>query len=351
VSGNTHQPDLATLRAIVEAVRRDPPPARRATQVAPAPLIALLALLLAGFLHARAFHAWTPRPASVPPAKEFTVKFAREMAVASSFALASTCLAQDAVQWRVQDGGNGHWYAVVVESVGLTWSLAHERAMSAGGHLASVTSVAEDELVFGLASPLSAAWSGPYSLGPWLGGFQQDGAAEPAGGWAWVTGEPWDYRQPATWNNGEELGSCGGNADNGGGGASENSLHYMWRARCWNDAKSTGDYFGDGRVRAYVVEWSADCNADGIVDYGQIRAGELDDANGNNIPDCCESGTACDCVGDVDDSGAVNGVDLSIILNAWGVGGGKYPEADVNGDGTVDAIDLSFVLNAWGPCN
>ena len=100
-----------------------------------------------------------------------------------------------------------------------------------------------------------------------------------------------------------------------------------------------------------IYEWSADCNNDGIVDYGQIRAGELADANGNNIPDCCENGTACDCVGDIDRSGAVNGVDLSIILNAWGVGGGKYPEADVNGDGTVDAVDLSFVLNAWGPCS
>jgi hypothetical protein len=29
------------------------------------------------------------------------------------------------------------------------------------------------------------------------------------------------------------------------------------------------------------------------VDYGQILAGELDDTNANNIPDCCEQGTTC----------------------------------------------------------
>jgi hypothetical protein len=42
-----------------------------------------------------------------------------------------------------------------------------------------------------------------------------------------------------------------------------------------------------------IIEWSADCNSDGIVDYGQIRAGEIEDANGNNIPDCCEQGVDC----------------------------------------------------------
>jgi hypothetical protein len=38
-----------------------------------------------------------------------------------------------------------------------------------------------------------------------------------------------------------------------------------------------------------LVEWSADCNSDGIVDYGQILLGTLPDANTNGIPDTCES--------------------------------------------------------------
>ncbi|MFZ9882667.1 MAG: dockerin type I domain-containing protein, partial [Phycisphaerales bacterium] len=98
--------------------------------------------------------------------------------------------------------------------------------------------------------------------------------------------------------------------------------------------------------------WSADCNSDGVVDYGQIRAGELDDANGNNIPDCCEQGTPCACPADIDANGAVNGIDLAIILNKWGTDGGKdYPNADQNKDGTVNAADLAAVLNGWGPCS
>jgi hypothetical protein len=42
-----------------------------------------------------------------------------------------------------------------------------------------------------------------------------------------------------------------------------------------------------------LCEWSADCNGDGIVDYGQCHDGTLPDYNGNNIPDCCERAEAC----------------------------------------------------------
>ena len=103
--------------------------------------------------------------------------------------------------------------------------------------------------------------------------------------------------------------------------------------------------------RRAVIEWSADCNGDGIVDYGQIRAGELDDADSDNVPDCCESGSACGCPADVDASGAVNAIDLAVILSNWGTDGGKYPGADVDRSGTVDAVDLAEVLNGWGPCD
>ncbi len=57
----------------------------------------------------------------------------------------------------------------------------------------------------------------------------------------------------------------------------------------WNDNQEDGR----GTEFSAVFEWSADCNNDGIVDYGQIFAGDLPDANHNNIPDCCEQGTPC----------------------------------------------------------
>jgi hypothetical protein len=104
-------------------------------------------------------------------------------------------------------------------------------------------------------------------------------------------------------------------------------------------------------TRSALIEWSSDCNSDGLVDYGQIRAGELEDTNANNIPDCCEQAVPCDpCAADVDQSGVVSGVDLAAVLGAWGTSGGKYPRADINGDGVVDGADLAAVLNGWGPC-
>jgi len=59
----------------------------------------------------------------------------------------------------------------------------------------------------------------------------------------------------------------------------------------------------------------------------------------NGLPGCTP------CLGDLNDSGAVDAQDISILLNGWGTASG-----DVNGDGTTDAQDISMLLNGWGPC-
>jgi hypothetical protein len=100
-------------------------------------------------------------------------------------------------------------------------------------------------------------------------------------------------------------------------------------------------------MRAYVVEWSADCNADGVVDYGQILQGQLADANGNGVPDPCE---LAPCLGDVSGNGVVDGVDLAAVLGTWGSGGKGEFNTDIDGDGVVGGADLTIVLNDWGPC-
>ncbi len=53
------------------------------------------------------------------------------------------------------------------------------------------------------------------------------------------------------------------------------------------------------------------------------------------------------CVGDLDNSGAVDFGDILAILGAWGSAGG--PE-DLDGSGTVDFGDLLVVLGNWGDC-
>jgi len=116
--------------------------------------------------------------------------------------------------------------------------------------------------------------------------------------------------------------------------------------RRWNDIPESGN----GAVKSYIIEWSADCNNDRLVDYGQIRGGQLADANGNNIPDCCENGGSCNCPGDTNNDRSVDGIDLATVLTRWGMPGAKFPQADCNDDGAIDGIDLAVVLAGWGGC-
>ncbi len=173
-----------------------------------------------------------------------------------------TASAQTAVQWRVVDGGNGHWY--MGDSVARPRFAANASAIAQGGHLATVTNWTEHQYVMGMMN--STGLQG-Y---PWLGGYQDVNApdySEPSGGWRWVTGEPWVY-QSWGWN---EPNNYSGNE------------HWLHGRDTWNDAPAVSDW-----LLPSLIEWSADCNADGIIDYGQCQDGSLPDANHNNVPDACE---------------------------------------------------------------
>ncbi len=228
------------------------------------------------------------------------------------------------MQWRVEDGGNGHWYAARTDQQILNWTQAKLDAEMAGGHLATVTSVEESEFIWSrLASDLSTwrhvgNWSGAA-----LGGYRD------SFGWKWVTGEAWGYSNWGTCYNqqGEERLAFGcetyGNA--------------------WNDITDV-----DSNIGGSILEWSADCNNDNIVDYGQILNGTLPDTNTNNIPDCCEPGNSC-CVGDIYENHIVDGGDLGVLLSEWGVVT-PTTRSDLNRDGFVDGADLGRLLANWGPC-
>lgn len=94
-----------------------------------------------------------------------------------------TALAADKVDF------NGHSYQRI--DSGMTWKEAVKYCENLGGHLATITSAEEQELVKNLVS-------GGTKAQYWLGGT--DEAEE--GNWAWITGESWTFwADTITFNN------------------------------------------------------------------------------------------------------------------------------------------------------
>jgi hypothetical protein len=226
------------------------------------------------------------------------------------------------VQWRVEDGGNGHWY--VFDPVVRDWTAAMQSAQLRGAHGATIHSSTENEFVFALAELCCNA--------VWLGGRGVDGACSNPDLYYWITGEPMTYQ---SWLAGEPNGQYGFSC--------ALSFHPWYPdAPSWNDTPIAPEWIGPT-----VIEWSADCNNDGIVDYGQILQDQLVDANNNGVPDSCEVDP---CPADVTGNDLVDGVDLAAILGAWGSDGQNQYDCDIDNDGVVSGTDLAFVLGGWGPC-
>jgi hypothetical protein len=262
----------------------------------------------------------------------------------TQIALVSGASAQSsAVQWRVEDGGNGHWYRMVAPGT-IGWYEARSLALGMGGDLASITSLEESEFVLMVTSDLSG-WtpSGQLFVGPWLGGYQDHSASdynEPAGGWRWVSGEPWQFTR---WMAPEP---------NNGWGGGEDFLNLLTQPPIIGISPNWNDCPTNCLTKSLVVEWSADCNSDGIIDYGQCLDSSLLDTNGNNIPDCCEQGNPCSLCSacDLNPNGIVDGADLGALLAFWGPVSPAFPRADINRDGVVNGADLGILLANWGPC-
>jgi hypothetical protein len=266
--------------------------------------------------------------------------------VTLSAASAAQAQVGEPVQWRVEDGGNGHWYQMVVPGT-IGWHDARLIARGLGGDLASITSLQESEFVLQVTSD-PAGWmefvnpfGNRYLIGPWLGGYQDHSAPdyqEPAGGWKWVTGEAWQYTR---WLAPEP---------NNGWGDGEDFLHLLSQppvygiSPYWNDADESTP---PNLIKSLVIEWSADCNNDGIVDYGQILQGQLADIEQDGVPDICQQPNCVDA--DLFRDFNVNGADLGILLSQWGPNT-TLTVSDINRDGAVDGSDLGILLSFWGAC-
>ncbi|MBP7049777.1 MAG: discoidin domain-containing protein [Phycisphaerae bacterium] len=144
--------------------------------------------------------------------------------------------------WPVEEAGNDHTYQGVPVGERITWTSAEQAATLAGGYLATITLPQENDVVFGVSISLFVQAMG-NEYGPWLGGYQLPGAQEPAGGWVWVTGEPFEY---TAWARGEPSQTAGA--------LNEDRIHYLGHEGpepLWND-QANSEGFGP---MSYLVEY------------------------------------------------------------------------------------------------
>ena len=195
--------------------------------------------------------------------------------VAIPLALSANASAQQgaAVQWQVEDGGNGHWYRIDVLGPTMTGASARTHARDLGAHLVSITSPAESEVVKSLAAD-PQVWGNTY-LGPMIGLYRDSNSCNTG---CWDSGEPLAYTNWHPGNPDPQLEQC--------------VYLYIFGTCVWQDYSCDLPGWGSRAVAA-VLEWSADCNNDGIVDYGQVLDGTFPDQDQNGVPDCCDDATTC----------------------------------------------------------
>jgi len=157
---------------------------------------------------------------------------------ASVAALAGTANAA-VVQWTVEDGGNGHYYDIIVTPL-QSWLTSKAQAESMGGYLASIRSVEENNWLWNTFNigGTTAYWSqiGPWPNydGPVFGAYRNA-----ANQWSWVSGEEWGWSN-FNWNS----------------HSGEGCAQFIARSSSWDDIGVNGGNSSGGNV-AFIVEWNS----------------------------------------------------------------------------------------------
>jgi len=236
------------------------------------------------------------------------------------------------VEWRVSDGGNGHLYSAVHPTpMPTTYASQDSYTASVGGYMATLSTENEHLFAIRLLSGLPGEANGAF--------FGLRRMSNPVG-WRFVDG------QEVTWNAwGTSSCPSGPYPNNVEGGELVAELYKQTCGWIWDDTPPAD--FTNQPTLKLLIEWSADCNNDGTVDYGQILRGELPDINHNGTSDTCE------CIGDIYLDGVINGADLGALLAYWGPTTSAAPSraCDLNADGVVNGSDLGILLAYWGPCS
>lgn len=155
------------------------------------------------------------------------------------------------IQWTAAEGGNDHWYELVTVDEDITWTDALAASIAAGGNLASIASLGENNFVAELLSSSDWIYNNSNGIfGPWIGASYTDSA------WTWSDGTAWSY---TAWETGQP--------NNIGG--SQAYVHYYitgystitaalaaGQPYTWNDLAYDGTY-----MRSYVIEYDAQVSA------------------------------------------------------------------------------------------
>ena len=102
--------------------------------------------------------------------------------------------------------GTWHWYEVIDVPGGVTWDQANAAAVVAGGYLATITSLGENDFIFSLLNSNSYWFQDTTTTlwnGPWIGGHQNP-IGDPIDGWGWSNLEEVVY---TNWAAGFPVGS------------------------------------------------------------------------------------------------------------------------------------------------
>ncbi|MFZ4593940.1 MAG: family 16 glycoside hydrolase [Verrucomicrobiaceae bacterium] len=141
------------------------------------------------------------------------------------------------------DTFNGHRYQFVPGST--SWAEAKAKAESMGGHLATITSKEENELLLATFKSHLSAEATPLKVSMiWLGGIEE----QPGSGWKWVTGEPFQF---TAWMPGEPNGEKGGRGQIG----HPFMLNFYSGGTLsgWND--NSADAVLASKMLGFIVEW------------------------------------------------------------------------------------------------
>lgn len=216
----------------------------------------------------------------------------------------------------------GYQFITTTDSTGIylsqstsTWFDANLQAQDLGGHLLTLSSIEENELLNGYDG--------------WIGLYQPSGLLDPDSGWTWVTGEPLLFEIPWSLNEPNDI----------GGG--EDCLERLVTS-LWNDLDCNTPFPHFLEMPATLGCTDADaCNYDPIATFDDGSCIECDAALSfcgpgtiwdEELQQCVLDPTFCGWQPDSNDDSLIGVDDLLMFLSVFG-------DTDYDSDGVFDSAD------------